>query len=63
MNPPKFPSGPALAIRRRPQKREGAPGKVRQLKLSAAMRDKIHLREWAAGCKDSVSAKGTARDE
>lgn len=62
MRAPRLPSGPALA-RRRPRKREGAPGKVRQLKVSAETRDKHQLHEEGAGRKDSVSGKGVGDHE
>lgn len=52
---------PALVRRRRPQKREGAPGKVRQLKESAVEQDGAKLREGLSKGKNAMSARGGAR--
>ena len=48
---------------RPPQKREGAPGKVRQLRLSAARRDDASLREDVRRCKRLPTGKERGRDE
>ena len=57
-----FRSGPSLLSRRPPpRKREGAPGKVRQLKVSAEEHDNVTLRHRAPRCKKTERETGGAR--
>ncbi len=62
MNAPRFPSDPAVHERPRPRKREGAPGKGRQLKESAERQDTTLLRERAARGKGTVNGNGVGSD-
>ena len=62
MSPPLLPTGPALVRRRRPIKRESAPGKVRQLKESADGQDVVKLREQSERCKSAANGKGDGRE-
>ena len=61
MSFPRLPSGPVLVGRRWPQKREGAPGKVRQLKVSADRRDTWRVGAPGSKGKDSVTREGAVR--
>lgn len=63
MNRLPFLIGAALIGRRRPRKRESAPGKARQLKMSAVEQDKGILRDQASVRKNAATRKGAGRND